>query len=304
MENHNELRDLHLDEYCVVFLDIMGQKRFLEEISSCEEHEADKRITKLSRPLLRFKQGLQKRAEEVVDCVKFMIEEKMAPKEQYLAKMLEMVNQTSYGVQQFSDSTLFYVKMGTPVSFLIILSFVEFIVFRMLDDIANGFVLRGGIEIGKGWELDQGCLCGQVVGNAYNMESQMSQWGRITVSEMFEKRVKGVCAFSGISGGCGYVSLLKPLVDAIQKDIDGMCFIDYLNPRVEEMYKRHHFSSDWFIDRIQKGIAFIDEEKNRFLGEVSKSSEAAKLALRYHIMQGYWESRMLMWANKIANEKL
>lgn len=304
MQNDVEERQFEMGEYCVMYLDIMGQKKFLSELEKCDEHEARQMIARLSKPLLRFKEGMSQRACEVIDVIRETVKQNIKG-ESCRNEFLMTLDNISYGVQQFSDTTLLYVKMekNIPMAFLVVQAFVEFVVFRMLDDMANGFVLRGGISIGKGWEVERNCLCGQVLADAYNLEEKVAKWGRIVVSELFATRLRGICGFAALMGGCGFVKLLRPLIGIVNKDVDGMEFIDYLNPSSEEMYKRHHFASEWFVDRIEKGMAFIENERKRCYDKASRDFESAKLAMRYDIMYRYWRSRLLMWNKRKVCDK-
>ena len=289
-----------ISEYCAIFVDLLGHRKFLKDVSTCGPDEAQRRVSELSKPLLRFKEGALKRVEEVLDDAVKLIKEN-AP-ESARPSLLSFVDDITYGVQQFSDSTLLYVKMGSPVSYIVVNMLLEFIVFRLLDNMSSGTPLRGGVAIGQGWELENNCLCGQVIAEAYELESKVSNWGRVTVSELFVKRLRGYCGCAGMLGGCWVLELLRPLMGIINIDIDGAYFLDYLNPIVDEMYRRNHFDSDWFTERIEKGMKFIDEQRARFIKEANKCSESAKLALRYDIMRGYWNSRVSMWANKKGSQ--
>lgn len=293
----NNESQFQIGEYCVLYLDILGQKNWLAELAKCEKEEAQKRVNDLAEPLLRFREGVSQRVQEALDDSRALLNTKIPDGSSHKAAILKMVDDVSVGVQQFSDSTMLYVKMGSPVSFVALLMMVEFVLFRMVDETARGFLLRGGIAIGNGWETEKNCLCGQVISEAYDLESKVSNWGRVTVSELFLTRLKGICGLADISCGCWFSTLLRPMVKAVQRDIDGVLFLDYLNPAVEELYKREHFSSDWLIERIERGYSFIKGQLERFQSKGAEKLEAAQLALRYDIMRGYWKSRLEMWAS-------
>lgn len=284
-----------IGEYCAIYLDLMGQKNFLSELGKCDNNEAQSRVDKLSAPLRCFKRGAMQRAEEALDAMRDFVKSNSSIQAKSL--LLKGIDDVSIGVQQFSDSTLLYVKITSPASFVVVLMMIEFVLFRMLDDAGRGFLLRGGITIGKGWEVDGNCLCGQVVADAHALESTVSNWGRVTVSELFQVRLKGVCGLAKLFGGCGFVKLIEPLLELIRYDIDGVLFLDYLNPSAEELYKREHFESDWFIERCENGYAFINQQLALFQSKAKADPVAARLALRYGIMRGYWKSRLEMWAS-------
>lgn len=285
-----------ISEYCAIFVDLLGHKKFLKDLSNCARDEAQRRVSELSKPLLCFKEGALKRVEEVLGDTVKLIKEKSP--ESARPSLLSLIDDITYGVQQFSDSTLLYVKMGSPVSYIVVNMFLEFIVFRLLDNMSSGTPLRGGVAIGQGWELEDNCLCGQVIADAYDLESKVSNWGRVTVSELFESRLRSLCGLSEIVGGRWILEFLRPLTSIIKIDIDGAYFLDYLNPAVDEMYRRNRFNDKWFVDRIKSGLAFINDQCDRFKSESPKSLESARLALRYDIMRGYWNSRISMWASK------
>lgn len=287
-------KNFEIGRYCVVYIDLMGHKRFLSELDKCANSaERQRRVNSISEPLYLFKRGVKKRVSETMRMVREQMKEKVDARD--LASMLKMIDNISFGVQQFSDSTLIYVKMNSIASFVALLMIVEFVVFRMLDCVGNEVPLRGGISIGQGWVVDENCLCGKAIAEAYNLESKISDWGRITVSDSVVSELRELRSFCENTPRCNLGALVRPLWEVIGKDIDGVWFLDYLNPAVEELYKREHFDINWFAERIQRGKDFIDGKICEFSRLASSDLESARLALRYEIMREYWMSRIAMW---------
>ena len=282
-------------EYCVIYVDLMGQKLFLHDLEKSKKEDAQRKINELSTPLLEFKNGVNKRVNEVLDDLKRII---MNKDEFNGNALLKSIDDVRVGVQQFSDTTMLYVKMGSPVSFLVLLFLIEFIAFRTLTDISNGLILRGGIAVGKGWEVERNCLCGSVISEAYNLESKVSNWGRITVSEVLLTRLNAFCDLARECNGWWVLALLNPLLQIINKDIDGVLFLDYLNPAVSELYRIEHFGSDWFEECCEKGYKYIINQAEYYQTNANKDYEYSRLALRYKIMLQYWKSRLEMWSLK------
>lgn len=293
------MNDFPICTYCVIFIDLMGHKRFLAELGRCADlAERQKRVDEISDPLRRFKDGIRQRVNEALCDTRNIIREKVRGEGQ--EAMLNMVDGVSFGVQQFSDSTLVYVKMNSLASFVALLMILEFVAFRMLDCIGSGIPLRGGISIGQGWEVDENCLCGKAIEEAYNLESKVSNWGRVTVADSVVNELRGLKSFCENTPRCNFGELIWPLWKMICKDIDGVWFLDYLNPAVEELYKREHFDVDWVMERIQRGKEFIDRKIGEFSGLASSDFESARLALRYEIMREYWISRIEMWGDRVG----
>lgn len=284
--------------YCVVFVDLMGHKRFLSELECCVDLlERQRRVNEISVPLRRFKDGIKQRVCEALSDTRNIIRENVKGESQ--EAMLNMVDDVSFGVQQFSDSTLVYVKMVSLPSYIALLMVIEFIAFRMLDSMGCGVPIRGGMAIGQGWEIDKDCLCGQVIADAYKLESNVSNWGRITVSSAMAKAFRSLKLLcNGIPNG-NFYELLRPMVEMVAEDIDGVKFLDYLNPAVEELYKREHFDSDWFVGRIKSGIDFVNKQIGKFRTSAVGDFECAKLALRYEPVRDYWRSRLDMWSLRV-----
>ena len=89
------------------------------------------------------------------------------------------------------------------------------------------------------------------------------------------------------------------MVEMVAEDIDGVKFLDYLNPAVEELYKREHFESDWFVGRIKSGIDFVNKQIGKFRTSAVGDFECAMLALRYELVRDYWRSRLDMWSLRV-----
>ena len=134
-------------------------------------------------------------------------------------------------------------------------------------------ILRGGIAVGKGWEVERNCLCGSVISEAYNLESKVSNWGRITVSEVLLTRLNAFCDLARECNGWWVLALLHPLLQIINKDIDGVLFLDYLNPAVSELCKREHFGSDWFEECCEKGYKYIINQAEYYQTNANKDYE-------------------------------
>ena len=159
---NNEQGGLHLGDYVVLFLDLLGQKHLMEGQGFLPQNKQDA-VAAFHKTLTSVR-----KLHEYVD--RFLGEELL---------------KGSVRLQRWSDGVMIFVPLGGPtkdVSCEAIFSVFEFAGAMTLSGLAAQAPIRSGIDASWGVELEQGELYGPAVANAYYYESVVAKYPRIAVS--------------------------------------------------------------------------------------------------------------------------
>ena len=182
-------RDFVAYNYCVAFVDLLGQKEALkgQGLLKLPETEEEK---KAFHDVLRNSIGailkLQKRAEEMLEPIlrknlDSPRRAKLPPEQQ---AVWDEMNQTRITTQRWSDGLVSFSCLGDKTMKCQVNG--VFGIFGQVGSLcllglASGRPLRGGIEIAWGVELHPGELYGPAVARSYELESEVAQYPRIIV---------------------------------------------------------------------------------------------------------------------------
>ena len=154
-----------------------------------------------------------------------------------------------------------------------------------------GHPIRGGIDLGVGFEPSGGEVYGAALSRAYALESRVANYPRMVVGDELIRYLIGV---RDQAQPDQFTTLSKSIAAACLKclayDDDGMPFVDYLGP---------YFRAEIGNAIGTGGVRFIDEAYNRVV-EFSaryKAEKNSKLAFRYTLLRDYFESRLHLWAD-------
>jgi len=156
-----------------------------------------------------------------------------------------------------------------------------------LGSMLNGHPIRGGIEIGIGFEPDPGEIYGPALSRAYALESKTAQYPRVVVGD---ELVKFITALSQqeITDRCSIVSrnMANECVQCLTYDSDGVAIIDYLGPYFAGLAAKAELDASPIhgaYDTVKKFSSRYKDEKNSLL------------AFRYASLRRYFEARLLRW---------
>jgi len=156
-----------------------------------------------------------------------------------------------------------------------------------LGSMLNGHPIRGGIEIGIGFEPDPGEIYGPALSRAYALESKTAQYPRVVVGD---ELVKFITALSQqeITDRCSIVSrnMANECVQCLTYDSDGVAIIDYLGPYFAGLAAKAELDASPIhgaYDTVKKFSSRYKDEKNSLL------------AFRYASLRRYFEARMPLW---------
>ena len=201
------------------------------------------------------------------------------------------------GEVYFSDLFLFHApiyKIGEHLSVREVYAMLTASASIMQAAIAGRTALRGGIDIGIAAELNPNDIYGAALFRAGYLEKHVAQYPRIVVGQELLLFIE-IEASKGVAGLDGMPNAItaKLCRNIIQRDLDGVPFVDFLGPQMREIAGEIN-SED--RERIQKGLSFVIGEHERFCKNAMLSERDRKLAQRYALLRGYYESRKELWA--------
>jgi hypothetical protein len=204
-------------------------------------------------------------------------------------KFAEDVMAISCGYQQFSDTTMFYVRdvrddghvgLFSEILFQnLILSFS----LSLIKVMAKGLFYRGTLDYGIGWELDDNCLFGPVVQTAYEIEEKHARWPRIVISEEMKKR------FDEMSRGVRSIASPSKMICL---DPDGRTSLDYWSIGAVDNYLKI-LNSDELRQLAEAGYNNAVNQQKFFSKKMCADDFAGKLFLRYGALLSYLDDRMI-----------
>jgi len=175
--------------YCVAFVDLLGQRNALRDQGLLELPETEEQ-QKAFQDTLRNSIGaiikLQKRAEEMLSPI--LRQNLDSPRRAALPPehqlMWDEMNRTRVTTQRWSDGLVSFTCLGDKDIKCQVNS--VFAIFGLVGSLcllglAGGHPIRGAIEIAWGVELHPGELYGPAVARPYELESETAQYPRIVV---------------------------------------------------------------------------------------------------------------------------
>lgn len=190
MGNETQLdRDFAAYNYCVAFVDLLGQKEAMKGQGLLKMPETEQEKTTFHN-VLRNSIGailkLQKRAEEMLEPIlrKNLDSPRRAQLPPEQQAIWDEMNQTRITTQRWSDGLVSFACLGDKAVKCQING--VFGIFGLVGSLcllglASGRPIRGGIEIAWGVELHPGELYGPAVARSYELESEAAQYPRVIV---------------------------------------------------------------------------------------------------------------------------
>ena len=196
------------------------------------------------------------------------------------------LNNSPIKIQSFSDSIVIYLSMRTdrfklPVRGIYAILCASAVTF--LHCLAAGHPIRGGIDIGAGFEPAKGEIYGPALSRAYSLESKCANYPRIIIGD---ELVQYLIASSKQEESDIYSQASKRTADMciklLAQDDDGYPFVDYLGQTFHTLTKKQIP-----VSIIEKAYENVIKASNYF-----KEAKNSKLAFRYAVLRDYFDDRL------------
>jgi hypothetical protein len=280
--------ELSAFNYCVCFLDILGQRHALRDqgvlpvITTEEEREIFIEVLrKTIRPITR----LQTQANQFMDVFLKSVD---SPTRQSLPPEFreewDKLQGQELHLQYWSDGLVAFNCLGNkeaPVQINGAFALIGMAGSLCFMNLGYQFrnPLRGGIEIAWGTELRPGELYGPAIARSYELESEVAQYPRIAVGARMIEFLKTVAALPPNDNFSRYSSTIAQLcLQMLLRDLDGQWIIHYLGEAFHEAVSRHEH-----VDMYKDALKFISEEYARF-----RTAGDSRLATRYFHLLSYF----------------
>jgi hypothetical protein len=198
------------------------------------------------------------------------------------------------GVVSFSDFVCFFGSLDrqkTLVPMAQIWPGICAVMFCQLNALANGASIRGGVDIGLGFEVEGDDFYGPVLSRAYQIESSLASSPRVLVGERFVKDIKSIAEI-GYEGE--YQNLNKTMAKNISRCLnptaDGQIELDFLGEANYEWVMGDTWDAKQMFLRAE---SFVSDQEMRY-----RRQKNSKLQIRFEALADYFSSRRSIWVNR------
>jgi len=289
-----ETYSLSLEYYVVGFFDLLGQQEHLRNL----RYLPDKND---ATALANTRDDLKNTYGAVLGMRKFFTDafnaytrkpldtNSLTPEQR--TTYLQMTN-NPIQFQRFSDSMIVFLSLRNTDAAKLpargVLGILSAAALTFVGCLGVGHPVRGGIDLGVGYEPSEGEIYGPALSRAYTLESRIANYPRIVVGEeliryLTETRNQPQTdAFATESK-----AIAADCMNCIAVDDDGIPFIDYLGQYFRTLIGDHGDAK------------FIDMAYNRVIefSKRYKEEKNSKLAFRYTLLRNYFEARLPLWAD-------
>lgn len=195
-----------------------------------------------------------------------------------------------FGCQQFSDTTVLYVKLPevnediTKFS-TIISAWMTLLSKWQLECMTHGVMVRGAITLGTAWELFPNCLFGPAIHEAYKLESEVAKYPRIVISKHFKEFIDDMLH---IARENGFPVDDMPLSCCMfYTDTDGIHALDYLSQTMRNI-ATYHNDFENFKATVQAAFSEVFHRYTQYKKMSHDQPEKSEIARRYFCMLNYF----------------
>jgi hypothetical protein len=294
LDDHRE----HLVSHFVCALvDVLGQQEELRVLDADDDFYDLESAVAHDEFLKRLS-----RCRSVVENIRIVIHEninrwypsiddfELLSEEQRTKTLAEVKHRVS--VSTFSDLVLAYGSVdssSTRVPMVQIWSMACAVMFCQLAALANRCAVRGGIELGLGFEFGSNDLYGPVLSRVYSIESDVAKYPRVVIGSRLFRFVNHV-AESGYAGE--YTTLNQSMAQNLLRAFvidpwDGEPILDFCGEAHHEWIKgREWESGKLYFD----AMGFVHAEHLRLV-----EAKNDKLSHRYAALAGYMRFSQRVW---------
>lgn len=285
-------------KYFVIYLDVQGVREILfkdiDVHSGLVSTEKQTEVAHFSDALRTFFCGIAEavsfvwtRPEEYRD---YLLEGvPAAMRRDAEARVFAEIRNLHVGVQQFSDSTLIFVRDEGRVSRIFFEQCMVRCAYEMVKVMGRGLYMRGALSYGTGWEVMSNCLFGPIVQEVYELEQHVANTFRVVITPQFYQVVREELGMLAAGGA----DMTKPYpFKMIGRDPDGVLSFDYLSEVALENFKRYgSVALKVTGENVANAFSRIAERHRKLLDEVDSDQRKSRLVVKYAMYMSYLESR-------------
>ena len=286
--------ELHVGYYVVAFIDLLGQQERLRALTGLPNKQDPAQMDSF-REVLKQTYGvvsiMRKNFQDFFDSFsKRQIEKsKLNQLTSEQKKQFHQMGGNPIQFQHFSDSTVIFTSLLTDrfkLSIRGIFGVLGAAGTSFLYQLARGYPIRGGVDIGVGMEIKKGEIYGAALAKAYALESKVAKYPRIVLGGEIVHYLKLTAnqhpsdVFTGAAK-----EMAQYCLDMIAIDDDEHAFLDYLGEGF-----RQHLAEVLNVNVIKNAYENVTKQL-----EISRQNQDTKLELRYTQLRKYFEARLPLW---------
>jgi len=291
-----ETNSLSLEYYVVGFFDLLGQQNFLRKLGSLP-NQIDATALAATRENLKNTYGAVHNMRKLFADTFDKYEDRKAPDVSLLTpeqqNIHSQMNNNRIQFQGFSDSMIVFLSLRNTDQAKIhtrgILGIFAAAALTSIGSLGVGHPIRGGIDVGVGFQPSTNEIYGPALSRAYTLESSVANYPRIVVGDELIRYLNETSAqpvtdeFSRMS-----IQVAKNCLECLAHDDDGHPFIDYLGPYFRTL-----------IGDAAQDASFIDKAYNQVIEFSTRyqKEKNSQLAFRYALLRSYFEDRLSLWAD-------
>lgn len=284
---------MRIREYLVCYFDLLGQRDgLLKQIrENAISEEVLSQVEQVSNAICRFNHAIATVVKLIHEHPEKLLGILNIPKEAWPV-LIDNLKECSSGIQQFSDTTIFYVSTENDIWIGIFIAWCRELAVHIIDLTSEHILIRGGIAIGKGWEIEPNCLYGPVLEDVYSLESKYAIYPRITISEKAYERLLAALnpADNRLETNQLLVQECQTLTTLFATDFDGLRILDYLSIAVLRWFEVY-LDRDKLKGLVISCLDFILKEYDEIVSVVPARQEKARIALKHTLLRSYWLQR-------------
>lgn len=291
-----ESDSLSLEYYVVGFFDLLGQQDFLRNLRSLPKKTDETALAKTREDLKNTYGAVLRMRKLFSDTFDTYAQRKLpdtgllTPAQQHIYNRM---NNNPIRFQGFSDSMIVFLSLHNTDEAKIhtrgILGIFAAAALTSIGSLAVGHPIRGGIDVGLGFQPSTNEIYGPALSRAYTLESNVANYPRIVVGEELIRYLNETGAqpatdeFSKMS-----IQVAANCIKCLAYDDDGIPFIDYLGPYFRTL-----------IGDTAQDASFIDKAYDQVIKFSTryKTAKNSQLAFRYTLLRNYFEDRLPLWAD-------
>jgi hypothetical protein len=209
---------------------------------------------------------------------------------------VDAVTRPTVHYSRLSDGLVLFLRVksddGRP-SMAPLLDLVNRCATLILEQLADGHPLRGGIDVGVGADVTRRTgdvdIYGPAFISAYELESKTAEYSRIAVGQGLPRLLNEVLAHKGSDTASEIEKKAASLIAErlYSSPDDGVVMLDFLG--------KPFAKNPLGIDRqdVRRAHDFVTDQVRRWAGDTS--DEGRKLHGRYLRLADYFERRMYLW---------
>jgi hypothetical protein len=289
-----EINPITLQYYVVGFFDLLGQQQHLRNLRSLPDKNNAAALAKTREDLNNtyvavvamrtwFEDAFNTYSRKPINV------SALTPEQQ---DVYQQMNSNPIRFRGFSDSMIVFLSLRSAETAKLptrgIFGIFCAAALTFIGCLGRGHPIRGGIDLGLGFEPSEGEVYGPALSRAVTLESKIANYPRIVVGD---ELMSYLSATRDQQQSDPFARESKRIaiacMNCIAYDHDGIPFIDFLGPAF-----RADVGSEVDATYIDKAYHRVIEFSNRY-----KAEKNSQLAFRYTLLRNYFESRLPLWAD-------